>query len=46
MKVIFLDHDGVICLQNNWGSRHKKREAFYKSIEKPESKMDMSVSLR
>jgi hypothetical protein len=26
MKVIFLDHDGVICLHNNWGSRFKKRE--------------------
>lgn len=24
MKVIFLDHDGVICLSNNWGTRHKK----------------------
>ena len=25
MKVIFLDHDGVICLSNNWGSRFKKK---------------------
>ena len=24
MKVLFLDNDGVICLSNNWGSRHKK----------------------
>lgn len=24
MKVIFLDHDGVICLSNNWGGRFKK----------------------
>jgi len=24
MKILFLDHDGVICLSNNWGSRHKK----------------------
>lgn len=23
-KIIFLDHDGVICLGNNFGSRHKK----------------------
>ena len=23
-KVIFLDHDGVICLSNNWGGRTKK----------------------
>jgi len=26
MKVIFLDHDGVICLADNWGSRYKKRK--------------------
>ena len=25
MKVVFLDHDGVICLAHNWGSRYKKR---------------------
>lgn len=25
MKVIFLDHDGVICLFDNWGSRSKKQ---------------------
>ena len=24
MKVIFLDHDGVICLATEWGSRFKK----------------------
>lgn len=24
MKVIFLDHDGVLCLSNNWGGRTKK----------------------
>jgi len=28
MKIIFLDHDGVICLSNNWGSRYKKAESF------------------
>lgn len=27
-KVLFLDNDGVICLQNNWGSRYKKRKRF------------------
>ena len=28
MKVIFLDHDGVICLSTEWGGRFKKqREA-------------------
>lgn len=25
MKVLFLDHDGVICLSNEWGSRQRKR---------------------
>lgn len=25
MKVIFLDHDGVICLSTEWGGRNKKR---------------------
>jgi len=25
MKVLFLDHDGVICLANNWGGRFKKK---------------------
>jgi len=25
MKVIFLDHDGVICLATEWGGRHKKQ---------------------
>jgi hypothetical protein len=28
MKVIFLDHDGVICLPNNWGSRFKRDMKF------------------
>lgn len=26
MKVIFLDHDGVICLSNCWGSRFKTND--------------------
>ena len=30
MKVIFLDNDGVICLSNNWGSRHKKQKEWGK----------------
>lgn len=25
MKVLFLDHDGVICLSSNWGGRQRKR---------------------
>ena len=28
MKVIFLDHDGVICLYDNWGSRQKKQKEW------------------
>ena len=28
MKVIFLDHDGVICLFDNWGSRYKKQKKW------------------
>ena len=28
MKVIFLDHDGVICLHDNWGSRLKKQKEW------------------
>ena len=28
MKVIFLDHDGVICLASNWGSRYKKQDKW------------------
>ena len=28
MKVIFLDNDGVICLADNWGGRHKKQKEW------------------
>jgi len=28
MKVIFLDHDGVICLSDNWGNRFKKQKEW------------------
>jgi hypothetical protein len=28
MKVLFLDNDGVICLSQNWGSRHKKQNKW------------------
>lgn len=37
MKVIFLDHDGVICLANNWGGRTKKW-ANYRSANPDSSK--------
>ena len=29
MKVIFLDHDGVICLSTEWGSRFKKQRSHF-----------------
>lgn len=28
MKVLFLDHDGVICLSSEWGSRYKNKEGL------------------
>ena len=28
MKVMFLDHDGVICLSSEWGDRNKKRNKW------------------
>jgi hypothetical protein len=28
MKVIFLDHDGVICLSTEWGGRFKKQKKW------------------
>jgi hypothetical protein len=28
MKVIFLDHDGVICLSSEWGGRYKKQKEW------------------
>lgn len=30
MRVIFLDHDGVMCLSSQWGSRSKKIEKYLK----------------
>lgn len=29
MKVLFLDHDGVICLSPEWGTRYKKQRAHF-----------------
>jgi len=38
MKVVFLDHDGVICLSTEWGGRFKKqREAGRKLSQSVES---------
>ena len=47
MKCIFLDHDGVICLSNNWGGRSKKW-AKYRSAnpEASTDKMNAPVSVR
>jgi hypothetical protein len=39
MKVLFLDHDGVICLSSEWGGRHKKKG--YDS--NPETPMDIRM---
>lgn len=30
MKIIFLDHDGVICLSTEWGSRYNKQKKWGK----------------
>lgn len=47
MKVIFLDHDGVICLSNNWGGR-KKKWSKYRGSNPDSSKelKDAPVSVR
>ena len=37
-KCIFMDHDGVICLSNNWGGRTKKWSKY--RSENPESSSD------
>lgn len=39
MKVLFLDHDGVICLSSQWGGRFKKKG--YDS--NPETPMDIRM---
>ncbi len=35
MKVIFLDHDGVICLASEWGGRHKKQRKAGRKLSQP-----------
>ena len=47
MKILLLDHDGVICLSNNWGGRTKKW-AKYRSANPDSSneKKDAPVSVR
>ena len=46
MKVIFLDHDGVICLQNNWGNRHKKEIKWVKDNPDKDLKEENPVEIR
>lgn len=42
MKILFLDHDSVICLPNNWGGRYKKWKKWEKKYgPTPSSKMDV-----
>ena len=42
MRVLMLDHDGVICLSNNWGGR-KKKWAKYRSTN-PESSKEIKYA--
>jgi hypothetical protein len=47
MKVIFLDHDGVICLSRNWGGRAKKWSKYRSANpESSSDKMDAPVEVR
>lgn len=41
MKVIFLDHDGVICLSPEWGTRFKKQRAHFTELN-PRQKVSMN----
>lgn len=40
-KIIFLDHDGVICLSDQWGSRYKKARKFMIKNGIPEYNLTM-----
>lgn len=44
MKVIFLDHDGVICLSTEWGSRVKKQSKFGRKLT--QSVLSVPVDVR
>ena len=43
MKVIFLDHDGVICLSNNWGGRAKKQKEYGRKMSQSVSELPVEV---
>lgn len=44
MKVIFLDHDGVICLATEWGGRFKKQQKAGRKLS--QSVMSLPVDVR
>ena len=44
MKVIFLDHDGVICLSTEWGSRFKKQTRVKRKLS--QSVLSLPVDAR
>jgi hypothetical protein len=43
MKVIFLDHDGVICLSNNWGGRMKKQKKYGRKLSQGIGELPLDV---
>lgn len=43
MKVIFLDHDGVICLSTEWGGRHKKQKDFGRKMSQGITEMPVEM---
>jgi hypothetical protein len=45
MKAIFLDHDGVVCLSQQWGGRVKKRKK-YCDVHGPTSDDNLPVQYR
>ena len=44
MKVIFLDHDGVICLSTEWGGRFKKQREIGRKMS--QGMLEMPVEVR
>jgi len=44
MKVIFLDHDGVICLATEWGGRFKKQQKAKRKLS--QSVLSLPVEAR
>lgn len=43
MKIIFLDHDGVICLANNWGGRYKKQKEYGRKMSQNTKELPVDV---